>query len=121
MGEKKTILYVDDEPLNLLVFSASFKLNYNVIVANNGDECLLRLEESEVDFLISDMQMPGMNGVELIGIVKEKHPEMPCFILTGYDCNEEITNAINQGLVSMYFSKPFDKDFIERQLEAANV
>lgn len=117
MGEKKTILYVDDEPLNLMVFKASFRLSYNVMVANNGDEGLRMLEESGADFLISDMQMPGMNGVELIEIVKQRCPELPCFILTGYDCNEEISAAISRGVVNAYFSKPFDKDLIEQYLE----
>lgn len=119
MKKEKTILYVDDEPLNLMVFNVGFKRSYNVITGENGAEGLRVLEENnDIDFVISDMQMPGMNGVDFLNIVKENRPELPCFILTGYDMNEEIELAIERGVVSAYFSKPFDKELIESYLEA---
>lgn len=117
MKKEKTILYVDDEPINLMVFDVTFRREHKVVTGSDGLEGLKLLEQNpEVDFIVSDMQMPGMNGVEFIKKVKEKYPHLPCFILTGYDLNEEISAAVEKGLITAYFRKPFDKDEIDRYL-----
>ena len=114
---KGTILYVDDEPINLLVFKAAFRREYNLLTAGDGEEGLEQLEKSgPVDFVISDMQMPGMNGVEFLEQVKQKFPTLPCYILTGYDINPEIESAMEKGVVEAYFSKPFDQNLIDKTL-----
>ncbi len=63
-----TILYVDDEQTNLVLFEYSFKDLYNVITANSGEEGLLKLKDYKDDIIvvISDMRMPKMNGIEFI-------------------------------------------------------
>lgn len=118
MSKKVTILYVDDEPTNLLLFEINFKNNYNVISAESGTEGLKKLEGNEdIIIVISDMNMPGMNGVEFIRNAKESHESIAYFILSGYDLTAEIKQALDSKLINAYFSKPFDKSTIEKAIE----
>lgn len=113
-----TVLYVDDEPLNLMLFEVNFRNRYRVITALSGEEGLQKLSEhSDVDVVISDMKMPTMNGVRFIHRIKELYPEIPCIILTGYDLTPEIQEAIADNKVIEYLAKPFDITQIEKSIE----
>lgn len=109
MGKDIKILYVDDEKINLLLFERNFKDKYHVLVAEDGAKGLEILAlNCDVDMIISDMKMPGMNGLEFICKVKERYPDKKCYILTGFEITEEISNALATGLIVEYFSKPYD-------------
>lgn len=102
-----TILYVDDEKINLIVFEANFKNDYHVLVASSGQEGIEVLtKHPEISIVFSDMKMPGMNGIEFIEEVKKTRPEISCFILTGYSINSEIKDALDNQLIINYFQKP---------------
>ena len=104
---KHTILYVDDEFLNLLVFSKLFSAKYSILTAESGSEGLRKLEECPgVRAVVSDMKMPGMNGVEFVRLAKGRRPELKCFIMTGYDITEEIFESLRQRTIEECFSKP---------------
>ncbi|TGL45929.1 response regulator [Leptospira perdikensis] len=106
---KRKLLYVDDEILNLYLFRDYFRNEYDVIVAQSGDEAIEELtENTDVQFVISDMRMPEMNGLEFISKAKEIRPNIVYCILTGYDLTPEIQMAIAENRVARYFSKPFD-------------
>ena len=79
------ILYVDDEDMNLFLFKSNFGKKYPVFTANSGPEGLKVLEENDdkIIVVISDMSMPGMNGVEFIMKAQQKYPLIGYFILTG--------------------------------------
>ena len=113
MGENINLLYVDDEPINLMLFSRVFKDYFNIITADSGSKGLeiLRINPG-IKIVVSDMKMPGMNGIEFIKIIKREIPGIPCFIMTGYDMDEEIKEALNIGMVKKCFKKPLDKDDI---------
>ena len=114
------ILYVDDEPMNLEVFRLSFKSVYEVVIANSARKALKILEElPDIELVISDMKMPIINGIEFIEMAKEQSPMEGrlYFILTGFDINEEITRALNRGLIDAYFQKPFNKSKLKTALE----
>ena len=66
--EKKdfTILYVDDEVHNLISFNATFRRDYKILTAQNGEEGLQVLNENEVHLVLSDQRMPEMTGVEFL-------------------------------------------------------
>lgn len=120
MENKITLLYVDDEILNLTLFKHNFKKEYNIFTAESGEEGLDILKQSnEISAVISDMKMPGMNGVEFIRTAKNMFPEISYFILTGFDINEEIADALNEKVIEKYFRKPFNKTEIRRSLEDA--
>lgn len=108
MNQTPTLLYVDDEPLNLTLFEINFQKKYAIRTALSGEKGLdiLRSEPS-IAVVISDMKMPGMNGIEFIRKAKENFPEIVFFILTGYEITEEITRALEEKLIHKYFKKPF--------------
>ena len=117
MDEKVRILYVDDEEINLTLFKLIFKKKFNVLTAESGLEGLEALKSNNnIVVVISDMKMPGMNGIEFIKLAKKDFPNIQFSILTGYDINEEIADAMNERLIYRYFRKPFNKTEIEESI-----
>ncbi|MCW7490490.1 response regulator [Leptospira meyeri] len=118
---KRKLLYVDDEILNLYLFRDYFKNEFEVIVAKSGKEAIEELNENlDVQFVISDMRMPEMNGLEFITKAKTIRPNITYCILTGYDLTPEIQTAIIENKVARYFSKPFDPAEISSFLSAGS-
>ena len=117
--DNPTILYVDDDYFNITLFEFNFKNQFNIINANSGEEALRQIEENpKISTVVSDVRMPEMNGIELIGKIKELRPELPCFLLTGYGGSQEVVEAIEKNLIVGYFSKPFDKETVIRTLKS---
>jgi two-component system, response regulator, stage 0 sporulation protein F len=116
MNQTPALLYVDDEPLNLTLFEINFQKKYRVRTALSGEKGLdiLRIEPS-IAVVITDMKMPGMNGIEFIRKAKESFPEIVFFILTGYEITGEIIQALEEKLIHKYFKKPF----LMKELETA--
>ncbi len=119
MSEKPTILYVDDEEANLLIFKVSFEGEREILLANSPEEGLVKLAENKgrIKAVISDMHMPQMNGVEFVLKAQETIDDIPYFILSGYAFNEEIDNALKGEKIKKFFTKPFDKEEIEKSLD----
>lgn len=114
---KKKILYVDDESINILLFKTLMSKKYEIITASNGDEGLELLKKNTVDFVVSDMRMPGMTGLEFIKKAHDIYDGIKYFILTGYSIDEEIEDAIKSKIVTQYWGKPADFDKIAAFLE----
>jgi len=111
----KNILYVDDEEMNLMLFKTMFSKSCKVNTASNGQtalDLLTKIDKPEV--VISDMKMPGMDGLEFISKASEVYPDIEYYILSGYEISQRVREALNSGLVKKYFQKPFRK----RELEA---
>ena len=77
--------------------------------AQNGPEALAKIEEIHPDILITDIRMPGLNGLELIRRVREKVPELEIIIISGYAHFEYAQNAMALG-VHNYILKPIKQD-----------
>ncbi len=108
MIDNKSILYVDDEPTNLMLFKFNFQKKYKIFTAFSGKEGLALLHSNpEIVLVISDMRMPEMNGLEFIKLAKDDFPALIFFLLTGFDFTPEIREAMNIGLIQKYISKPF--------------
>jgi len=117
MNEKTTILCVDDEPINLMLFEINFSKKYHVIKANSGFEGLEKLKSNkEISVVVSDMKMPGMNGIEFISKAKHEFPNIFFIILTGFDITEEIMKALDEKLINKYFRKPFKMQEIDASI-----
>lgn len=114
-----SVLYVDDEEPNLFLFKVSFEDKYEIFTSSSGPEGLEKLAHAhnEIIVVISDMNMPEMNGVEFVRKAREQYAEIGYFILTGYDYNDEIDEAIKEKVVNKFFTKPFDQQQIERAIE----
>jgi two-component system NtrC family sensor kinase len=109
MDEKQTILIVDDEANVLKALKRLlFDTDYRVLTAPSGEEALALFEKNEIDLIISDYRMPGMNGVQLLSSVKERFPETIRIILSGYADVESIVEAINDGHVYKFLAKPWN-------------
>lgn len=119
MKDKVKVLYVDDEEVNLLLFKKIMEKNYTIITAGNGEKGLQILEEQpDIKYVISDMRMPLMSGLDFIRIAKKKFDDKRYFILTGYNANEETQEAVDSKLIIQYWTKPADFDEIDRYLQA---
>jgi K+-sensing histidine kinase KdpD len=113
------ILYVDDDPQNLYLFRSFFEQDYNVITAGSGAEALAMLEEQEIQVLLADQRMPGINGIQLLETVAQRFPETVRVLVTGYSDVEVVIDAINRGAVYRYLSKPWDIDEIKATIRNA--
>ncbi len=116
---KPTILFVDDEIINLFVLKKRFENDYDVLTAESGEEALEIIKENEtrIRAVISDLRMPGIDGLVLINQAKEILPNTPFFLLTGYENNEQINQALMSGLIADSLKKPFDYEIIHRKLQ----
>jgi DNA-binding NtrC family response regulator len=106
MGDK-TILCVDDEADILELFRDEFMdCGYKVLEASNGVDAFSLFQGNEIDCIVSDIRMPGGDGVELVKKVKGEGSEIPIFLVTGFSdyTSEELTGL---GVNAVIF-KPFD-------------
>jgi len=119
--ENIAILYVDDEKSNLFLFKVTFESEYKVLTAESPEVGLDVLDEhqDEIIVVISDMRMPKMNGIEFIKKAKSKHKNIAYFILTGFDFNNDIDEALKENLIQKFFTKPFDVKEIKKSIEKA--
>lgn len=107
MTTRPRVLYVDDERTNLVVFEHSLP-EFEVRVADSGEAALAILGSEEIAVLVTDMRMPGMNGEELLRVVKERHPGVIRMVVTAHQDIGPILRAINEGLVARYIIKPWE-------------
>jgi nitrogen-specific signal transduction histidine kinase len=109
---KRDVLYVDDEPENLIVFQATFEEHFNVITAESGREALDLLADRSFPVVVSDQRMPRMSGAELFEVMRHKFPHTKRVMLTGYADSKAMLDAINQGQVFYFIRKPWEQDLV---------
>jgi two-component system probable response regulator PhcQ len=112
-----TILFVDDEEAVLRSIArilASSELN--VLTATTPREAFELIATSKVDVVVSDIDMPAMDGLELLERVRMKHPRVLRMLLTGSATLDRALRAINEGEVARFFRKPFDVEIFRRSL-----
>ncbi len=117
MDEKMSIMIVDDEMIVRESFLHWFeKLGHRVDSAASGFEALEKLEKIPFEVLFVDIKMPGMDGIELLGKVKEEYPDTIVVIITAYGSIETAVNAMKMG-ASDYLLKPFKPDQLSLVME----
>lgn len=118
MREDIKLLYVDDEEVNILIFEAMFRAAYNLKCATSGNEAIAIMESSpEINVLISDLSMPGMDGFELLEKTKEIRPDISRYIMTAHFLNKKIQKALEEGLAHGLVNKPFKAEEIKDLIE----
>lgn len=118
---KIKVLYIDDEPNNLISFKASFRFDYNIFIANNIQEALERLQENpDISVILSDQKMPGMTGVEFFEDIRTKYPNPIRILITGYSDIDSVINAINRGHVFRYIKKPWTDVDVQSAIDEAH-
>ncbi len=110
---QKVVLLVDDEPVSLHALEKIFTgCDYQIITSNNGHEALKVLSQSVVHVIIIDLKMPIMSGVELLAEVKKSYPDTIRLVSSASTDFKEIKDAVNQGFIFKFLSKPWDINFL---------
>jgi DNA-binding NtrC family response regulator len=105
---KLDVLLVDDENEFVDAFAERLRLRgFNPQIANNGEQALRMVEEGNARIMILDLKMPGIDGLEVLRLVKKKHPEIQVIILSGHGSEKDEDTARNLGAFE-YLRKPAD-------------
>ena len=108
MSQPKVLL-VDDSPNILKALQRTFKLaNYSIDCAESAAEAMKILMNGDIDVIISDENMPGVSGTDLLKMSRDMYPDVIRMMLTGSDDMEIAKRAINEGAIWRFFTKPWD-------------
>lgn len=123
------VMVVDDSPVYRMILKSVFRSHENienVVTAPDGKLALQLLKREEVDLVVTDLEMPNMNGVELMKALKKEHPKIPYLIISSLDSRttEMGMDALQQGALD-FIQKPADiendskkaRDFFEKSVE----
>jgi signal transduction histidine kinase len=116
---RHTILVVDDEPDVVKSVKDLLRLDYRVLGATSATEGLRILQKEEVHIVMTDQRMPEMTGVEFLSHARGNAPEAIRLLFTGYADIKAVIDAINQGNVYRYISKPWDPDELQSIIREA--
>ena len=104
------ILIVDDEPNYLVILSELLRdEGFEVFTASDGAKGLALVREVDLDLVITDMQMPGMDGLQLLQAIKKINSDLPVVMITAYAAVEKAVAAMQSGAFN-YLAKPFSND-----------
>ncbi len=119
MADKTTrLLYVDDESAYRRIFCRELgdDKRFTIETAESGAAALSKLEDFHADIVLSDLSMPGMDGIALLQEIRERYPEIFVLILTGVNSANEAVRAMKAGAYD-YILKPFDINLLLMQLD----
>lgn len=115
---KKRILFVEDEPLLLelyVMMLAGERDHWDIATARDGQTALQLMEQSSFDVVVSDMNMPGMNGTELLTAVRTRYPTTSRIILSGLQDQQEVARCL--GATHQFLAKPFEVGALKATLD----
>lgn len=106
---RSRVLVVDDKPNNLKLFAEILAADYDAYTADSGARALAMLELGDFDVVVSDIRMPGMDGVTLLNEIKRVHTEVEVVLMTAFGSVPKAVNAMKAGAYN-YLTKPIDPD-----------
>jgi CheY-like chemotaxis protein len=113
--QKKTILVIEDDSDILAVIIKHLKyLGYDVLAASDGMEGLKRLESGGYDLVITDIVMPYVSGLGVVTAIKEKSPQIPVIVITGYGKEPEM--AAMEKKADLVLPKPFKMSVLKHHI-----
>ncbi len=108
MNEKLHILVVDDDPSMAKTLVDIFRAKgYEAEAAHSGSKALARMAEISFDCVLSDVKMPGLNGVELYRAIKARQPNLPLVLMTAYSSDRLVEEGLEEGAIAA-LTKPLD-------------
>ncbi|CAA6603204.1 Response regulator containing a CheY-like receiver domain and an HTH DNA-binding domain (fragment) [Rhodospirillaceae bacterium LM-1] len=117
MTELVRILFVDDEP-NILSglkrLMRNMRDQWDMSFCSSAPEALAAFEKSPFDVIVSDMRMPGMDGAQLLELIREKYPGTIRVILSGYADSESVLRTV--GPAHIYLAKPCDQHLLQEAI-----
>jgi signal transduction histidine kinase len=115
--EGQCVLFVDDEPNLLKALQRLCRREaFSVLTANSGAQALIILAQQDVDLVVSDLRMPGMDGIALFFEVARLYPDIPRILLSGNADMEAMVNALNTRQLSYFLPKPWDEEHLRETL-----
>ncbi|UJW79405.1 response regulator [Hydrogenophaga sp. SL48] len=116
----RTLLLVDDEAPILSALKRLFRREgYHILTATSGTEALALLAQQAVEVILSDQRMPGMTGIEFLREARRLHPHTVRITLSGYTDLQSIIEAVNEGAVYKFLTKPWDDDLLRNHVAQA--
>jgi signal transduction histidine kinase len=119
MPVKPCLLVVDDEPDLVQSVKDLLRFDFRVLGATRASEGLKILERETVQVVMSDQRMPEMTGVEFLAALRDRQPDAVRLLFTAYSDLQAVTDAINQGNIYRYITKPFQADELKAVLKQA--
>lgn len=118
MKKPSILLIDDDDSLRRVIEFSLTEVGYKVQPAASGEDGLRFLDKDDFDAVITDITMPGMNGIEVLAKVRERDEQLPVIVITAYGTIESAVGAMKQGAFD-YITKPFNRDELRLTLEKA--
>ena len=117
MEKRPLIMAVDDEDTLLKLLRVNLTVDgYDVITASDGSSALTMLEEQEPDLVILDIMMPGLDGFQVLDLMR-KHSNVPVIMLTARCKKETLCDTLNLG-ADDYITKPFSMQILAARIKA---
>ena len=117
---QRTLLLLDDEENILTSLTRLLRRDgYKILKATNAAAALDLLAQNPVGVIISDQRMPEMSGVEFLRRVKQIYPDTVRMVLSGYTDLKSVTDAINEGAVYKFLTKPWEDDLLRANIQEA--
>lgn len=114
----KPILVVDDDPqMRMALNDAIKRTGYEAVLAENGHDAMLKLNNNPFAMVITDMKMPKMDGLSLLKEIRRKAGNIPVLVITGYGTIENAVDAMKEGAVE-YLMKPFSFDALTMKISS---
>ncbi len=113
---KPRILLVDDDRnfLRVLTYHAT-DFGFDVTPVSSGQEALVKVQQEDVDLVITDLKMPGMDGLELLQELKKRDGDLPVIVLTAHGSIDKAVEAVKAGAFD-FLTKPFEKEEIRHSI-----
>src|ERR687894_2876825 len=112
------VLIVDDDPALLEALPETLRLRMGGVTVETADSAaaaLDRIADRDYDAIVTDIKMPGMDGLELLAEIRTRRPDTPTLMITGHGENDLVVRALRGG-ASDFIHKPIDRDYIVASL-----
>ncbi|AWB67368.1 sigma-54-dependent Fis family transcriptional regulator [Saccharobesus litoralis] len=107
----KVLVVEDDQALREAVVDTLALAGYEAVEADSGEQALVRLKEHSINIVVSDVQMPGINGLSLLRSIKANNPNLPVLLMTAFANINDAVQAMRDGATD-YLSKPFSPEVL---------
>jgi len=115
----QSVLIIDDDEMILELIAKGFKMyGLKVFKADNGIEGWKIFEKEHIDIVLTDVRMPGLNGIELSLRIRNQSPYTIIAVMTGGN-DDVVTELLNDGTVNYLFTKPFALSYVCKSLVTA--
>lgn len=115
MNQARLLIVEDDQGLREAIVDTLLLAGYDCAEADSGEAALLLLSRQTVDMVISDIQMGGMDGLTLLGNIRQKYPQIPVLLMTAYANIDGAVRAMREGAID-YLAKPFAPEVLLNQV-----